>query len=464
MDRTIPEWRRYLLVQPPTVLLMFAIAMTGTILIDLIVYRTCTVTLKLNETECLILHNNSSSKEALRINSIVQPYASLIVMGKSFMESISPSLLVLFLGPWSDKYGRKPVMLSGYISTSLTFVLLSVIANWDIAPWYFLIAYVPIVFFGGVNVLMLATMCYITDMTDDNERAWYFACLDAVISLGVLIGLLVGPVIFEACGYTGVFSVATAFCILATLYTLFFTPETVHNESSDIRKVFDFALVKDLISACTKKRDGFNRSLVWSCVACLTILLIVFEGYLAIGYLFASARLGWTMEKYNAYLATDVVIGVFGTMFGIKLMRECAGFSETIIAMISLTSAVASTLTRAFTWQSWHMYLSMLLGIFSNISRPMIRVILTKAVPIQDTGKVFSVATSVETLLPFAAASMYTFLYSHYMPPIYPLPVWFLSAAFDVITIVILIYIQSRAIKRTTVPFTPLNEDDTLRS
>ena len=116
----------------------------------------------------------------------------------------------------------------------------------------------------------------------------------------------------------------------------------MNNESlcpslQDIRKVFDFALVKDLISACIKKRDGFNRSLVWSCVACLTILLIVFEGYLAIGYLFASARLGWTMEKYNAYLATDVVIGVFGTMFGIKLMRECAGIVLTTLETLFIT-------------------------------------------------------------------------------------------------------------------------------
>lgn len=137
MDRIVPGWRHYLLVQPPAILLLLAISMsgnklvfcfnttivriffTGTILTDLIVYRTCTATLKLNKTECLILHNNSSSKEALRINSMVQPYASLIVMGKSFMESISPSLLSLFLGPWSDKYGRKPVMLSGYISNHI---------------------------------------------------------------------------------------------------------------------------------------------------------------------------------------------------------------------------------------------------------------------------------------------------------------------------------------------------------
>lgn len=134
MDRAIAEWKRYILVQPPMMLLMLAMSMsgnkpifyigtiadihifsTGAILTDLIVYRTCIITLGINKTECLILHNNSSSEEALRINTKVQPQASLILMSKSFIESIFPSFLSLFLGPWSDKYGRKPVILSGYI-------------------------------------------------------------------------------------------------------------------------------------------------------------------------------------------------------------------------------------------------------------------------------------------------------------------------------------------------------------
>lgn len=92
-----------------------------------------------------------------------------------------------------------------------------------------------------------------------------------------------------------------------------------------ISKVFDFTLVKDLIDTCIKKRDGFNRSLVWSCIACLTFLLIVFEGNLAVGYLFTSARLGWTVERYSIYVAANIVVAVLGTVSGIKLMRKYAG-------------------------------------------------------------------------------------------------------------------------------------------
>lgn len=92
-----------------------------------------------------------------------------------------------------------------------------------------------------------------------------------------------------------------------------------------ISKIFDFTLVKDLIDTCVKKRDGFNRSLVWSCITCLTFLLIVFEGDFAIGYLFTSARLGWTVEKYSIYVAANVVVAVLGTVSGIKLLRKYAG-------------------------------------------------------------------------------------------------------------------------------------------
>jgi len=67
---------------------------------------------------------------------------------------------------------------------------------------------------------------------------------------------------------------------------------------------------------------------------------------------------------------------------------------------------------------------------------------------------------TLETLLPFAADSLYTFLYSHYMPPLYPLPVWFLSTVFYVITIVILIYIQIQVIKNITVSYIPITEDN----
>ncbi|EFN80076.1 uncharacterized protein LOC105187223 isoform X2 [Harpegnathos saltator] len=425
MDQALTGWKRYVLVQPPVMLLLVAQSISGTILTDLIVYRTCTITLKINETECQILHNNSSSPEALKINLQVQPQASLILT-----------------------------------SISVTYLLLTVMTNWYIAPWYLLLAYIPTALMGGLCILILATLCYITDITNDSERSWHLAWLDALISLGLLIGLFSGPVIFETYGYTGVFSIATILCVVATLYIILCVAETV--QSHNIRaicKIFDFVLVKDLIRTCIKKRDGFNRSLVWSCIACLILLLITLQGEVTIGYLFASARLGWNIEKYSTYIGASVILGIFGTVSSIKLIRRYAGLPDPIIAIISVMSSLGGVLTYAFTWQSWHMYLSMSVSMFGNLSRPMIRAVLSKTVPVQDTGKVFSLTQSLETLLPFAAASLYTFLYSHYMPPIYPVPVWFLSAAFFILTIILLIYIQIQMIKHNGAYYVSLTDN-----
>lgn len=69
---------------------------------------------------------------------------------------------------------------------------------------------------------------------------------------------------------------------------------------------------------------------------------------------------------------------------------------------------------------------------------------------------IFSLAISIETLLPFVATSLYTYLYSHYMPPLYPLPVWFLSIAFYIMTIIILIRIQKQLVKSEVSHTSPL--------
>lgn len=105
-------------------------------------------------------------------------------------------------------------------------------SDWDIAPWYLLLAYIPSALLGGLCVLVLASLCYITDITDDSERSWHLAWLDALISLGLLIGLFSGPAIFATYGYTVVFSIATILCTVATLYVLFCVPETIQSYST----------------------------------------------------------------------------------------------------------------------------------------------------------------------------------------------------------------------------------------
>ncbi|XP_054001564.1 proton-coupled folate transporter-like isoform X2 [Hylaeus anthracinus] len=460
MDNIITGWKRYVLVQPSLMLLIFAQAIS-----NLIIYRVCKITLDINETECLLLHINSSCATALQIDAQVQPEASLVLMMKTFIENIFPAFLSLFLGPWSDKHGRKAIIVLGYIGPSLTYFILSFMTFWDISPWFLLIAYIPTACFGGFCIILLGTICYISDITNEQDRAWQLAWMEVLIFVGVIAGILVGPVVFQAYGYTIVFGCASLCCILAGLYIYLLVPDSICSRNLiTLNSIFDVHLVKELISTCTKKRDGFNRYIVWCCLTVIILFVIVLQGEMTIGFLFASAKLGWDVNIYSIYVAVNITFTTFGVIFGVKVLTTYTRISEETAAILSVLSSLSRSLVQSLTWKSWHMYLSAAVGAFSGVASPMLRSIISKSVPPEDTGKIFSLLVCIETLTPLVAASLYGLMYSHFMPPVYPVPVWLVSVGIYIIVILVLINIRIKNRRCNILRYTPLVQDSELLS
>lgn len=102
-DKVTCSWTETLFIQ-----------LTVTVLVDLIVYRTCVVSLNLNATDCLGLQENAGSPEASILEAHVEPHAGMIVMAKSLVESLLPAMLCLFIGTWSDRLGQRPICLATF--------------------------------------------------------------------------------------------------------------------------------------------------------------------------------------------------------------------------------------------------------------------------------------------------------------------------------------------------------------
>lgn len=62
------------------------------------------------------------------------------------------------------------------------------------------------------------------------------------------------------------------------------------------------------------------------------------------------------------------------------------GSDEVVTTIMSLLSSSISSIIQSFTLKPWHMYLSAGVGMFSGVASPMIRAILSKSVPPEDTG------------------------------------------------------------------------------
>lgn len=115
----------------------------------------CLNNFQLNATVCAS-HNHSTEAESQYATS-VQKYVSTLNIYASLIENIPSVLLVLFLGPWSEKNGRKlPMMLPviGHI-----FSVAFYIANYYFFSWpaeLILLASIPIGLSGGTPTLLMA--------------------------------------------------------------------------------------------------------------------------------------------------------------------------------------------------------------------------------------------------------------------------------------------------------------------
>lgn len=97
----------------PVMLLFFSYNLTSTVFQNEILYQTC-LSNNSNKTFCEEIINQITTDDSPEIIAI-ETNASRIFMARAILENIVPAFISFFIGPWSDKYGRKPILLSTYL-------------------------------------------------------------------------------------------------------------------------------------------------------------------------------------------------------------------------------------------------------------------------------------------------------------------------------------------------------------
>lgn len=122
--------------------------------------KVCLVNLQLNASECVGSHNHTSEIDSGHSTEI-QKYVSNLNIYGSLIENIPSIILVLFIGPWSEKNGRKVPMMSPLVGHILSVSLY--ILNYYFKSWpaeYILFASIPCGLFGGNATMLMALNRY----------------------------------------------------------------------------------------------------------------------------------------------------------------------------------------------------------------------------------------------------------------------------------------------------------------
>jgi DHA1 family tetracycline resistance protein-like MFS transporter len=147
--------------------------------------------------------------------------ASPLAIGLLFA---SFSLAQLFaspvLGAWSDRWGRRPILIFSLVGTVVSFVMLALAHS---LPMLFAARIVDGLSGGNITT----ARAYIGDISTDENRAKAFGMLGAAFGLGFIIGPGLGG-LFAHISYTAPIWAAAGITVVATLLAWFWLPETVH--------------------------------------------------------------------------------------------------------------------------------------------------------------------------------------------------------------------------------------------
>jgi DHA1 family multidrug resistance protein-like MFS transporter len=268
-------------------------------------------------------------------------------------------------GDYSDKYGRKPMIVVGLCLFAISNLVAATAGHFSLLVVARLI--------GGMGsaALVPSIMAYIVDITTEQQRARAMSFLGASMSSGFIIGPGLGGLLAEF-GTRAPFFVSASIGLLAVICCKLLLPES---QSVEVR----------LMRLKSKpKRENIFRQLVQSVRSRYFILLLMIFAltfglthFEAIAPLFVTQSYGFTTREISIMFMVCSLIGTFNQLMLTNRLTRRFG-EKPIVSSMLLLSAV-SLVFLLFSGNFFYVIIvTMLFFTFNNILRPTINTLLSK--------------------------------------------------------------------------------------
>jgi len=229
--------------------------------------------------------------------------------------SLMQFLVAPLCGRWSDRIGRRPIILGGLLASCVAYVALA------LADTLALIFLARIV--GGIAGGNIPTaQAYIADITTPENRAKGMGLVGAAFGLGFIFGPAIGGILTRF-GHATPMWCAAALCLANFVAALFLLPESHHGERTKI------SLGRlDLLHRARRHPGLVPLLLVFFIVS------MAFSGFEATFALFASHRYGLTAETIGFVFAFIGVI--LATVNGLLVGRVVPQLGERRVVPLAI--------------------------------------------------------------------------------------------------------------------------------
>jgi DHA1 family tetracycline resistance protein-like MFS transporter len=304
--------------------------------------------------------------------------ASPLAIGSLFaIFSLCQLFAAPVLGDWSDKYGRRPILILSLAGTVISFVMLAMATSFTML---FLARVVDGLSGGNIST----ARAYVADVTEPKDRARAYGLIGAAFGLGFILGPAISGVLAKV-SYTAPIWAAAAITLVATAMAFFWLPETVHKAHAGSGMPF-----RNL--ALLMKRPEIRRILVIDFV--YWFAFAIFQTTFA---LFAKARFNFDAPQTGYFFAAFGVLGAIVQGGLIRPIVSRFGDKPTFLVGLACGAAglVLTALTHSVTLFAWSL-VPLALGI--GFGHPTMTSLVSRAARGDEQGRVQGAASAVESL------------------------------------------------------------------
>jgi len=341
----------------------------------------------------------------------VQTVVANVEMVSNLIKQIPCVIFALFLGPWSDRAGRKPLILVPYLGYFL--FCMAMIVN----TYFFDELYVEFLWFENISALcgsyvifLIGCYGFLADTTSAETRTIRMAVMDGCLFGMEIIGNYINGPLFKQFGYYGSFGCG-AFCFVSGFFfVLFFFKEPKKqappSESKDAggRSAVSLKNVANSFSVLVKKREGGMRHIVILTYACFAMGSLTHTG---MDYLFFRRKFTWTDEDsliswYNhlrSYTAIGDVIALFVIL---PLLVRTLQLHDMTIVIIAVLSQAVKSLIYFFAGDKSSIYYVIGFSMLHCLNTQPLRSSMTKLVGQGDVGAIFACVAAGQAISGFA--------------------------------------------------------------
>lgn len=315
-------------------------------------------------------------------------YAGWLGAGYAMMQFVFAPVI----GNLSDRFGRRPVLLSAVLMLGLDYLLQALAPNFG---WLLIGRLLA----GVTGASYSAAYAYIADVSPPEKRAANFGLMGLAFGIGFVVGPALGGLLGSVDARLPFFA-AAGLALANAVFGFFVLKESLAPEN---RRPFRWKQANALSSLRALK--GQSPTVLWF-VAALGMWQLAHIVYPAVWAYFAIAAYGFTTGQVGLALA---MVGFTSALVqGVALRLFLPKLGEKRAVMLGVAGLCASAVLYVLAVETWQVYLAIAVGSLQGFVQPPISAYNSRAVDARSQGELQGAVQSIGSIAAIIGPPLYT--------------------------------------------------------